>query len=114
MLSTAAHPGYAATNLQSHSGSGFWDCVMGRLGNTLFAQSESAGALPTLYAAFADIPGDSFAGPGGMQGMRGAPRLVERSKRAQDAGGGAAAVGGQRGADRHAFPALRRVAGRCR
>ena len=84
VLSTAAHPGYAATNLQSHSGSGFWDLLVGRVGNTLFAQSESAGALPTLYAAFADIPGDSFAGPGGMQGMRGAPRPVKRSKRAQD------------------------------
>ena len=84
VLSTAAHPGYAATNLQSHSDSGFWDVVMGRFGNPLFAQSESAGALPTLYAAFAKIPGDSFAGPGGMQGMRGAPRLVKRSKRAQD------------------------------
>lgn len=83
VLSTAAHPGYAATNLQSRSGSGFWD-AFGRIGNSLFAQSEAAGALPTLYAAFADIPGDSFAGPGGMQGMRGAPRLVKRSKRAQD------------------------------
>jgi NAD(P)-dependent dehydrogenase (short-subunit alcohol dehydrogenase family) len=83
VLSTAAHPGYAATNLQSHSGSGLWDWF-GRTGNSLFAQSESAGALPTLYAAFAEIPGDSFAGPGGLQGMRGAPRLVDRSKRAQD------------------------------
>ncbi len=83
LLSTAAHPGYAATNLQSHSGSGLWDWF-GRTGNSLFAQSESAGALPTLYAAFAEIPGDSFAGPGGLQGMRGAPRLVDRSKRAQD------------------------------
>jgi len=83
VLSTAAHPGYAATNLQSHSGSGLWDWF-GRTGNAIFAQSESAGALPTLYAAFADIPGDSFAGPGGLQGMRGAPRLVSRSKQAQD------------------------------
>ena len=83
VLSTAAHPGYAATDLQFHSGSGLWD-AFGRLGNSLFAQSESAGALPTLYAAFADIPGDSFIGPGGMQGMRGAPRPVKRSRRAQD------------------------------
>ena len=82
VLSTAAHPGYAATNLQSHSGSGLWD-YFGRAGNAIFAQSESVGALPTLYAAFADIPGDSFAGPGGMW-MRGAPQLVARSKRAQD------------------------------
>ncbi|MDE3130296.1 MAG: SDR family NAD(P)-dependent oxidoreductase [Acidobacteriota bacterium] len=84
LLSVAAHPGYAATNLQSHSDSGFWEIVMARFGNAIFAQSEAAGALPTLYAAVADIPGGSFAGPGGQQGMRGAPRLVGRSKRAQD------------------------------
>jgi NAD(P)-dependent dehydrogenase (short-subunit alcohol dehydrogenase family) len=84
VLSVAAHPGYAATNLQSHSGSGFWNVVMGRVGNPLFGQSESAGALPTLYGAVAEIPGDSFVGPGGMQGMRGAPRVVPRSRRAQD------------------------------
>ena len=84
VLSVAAHPGYAATNLQSHSSSGFWELVMARVGNPLFAQSETAGALPTLYAAFADIPGGSFVGPGGLQGMRGAPRVVPRSNRAQD------------------------------
>jgi NAD(P)-dependent dehydrogenase (short-subunit alcohol dehydrogenase family) len=83
VLSIAAHPGYAKTNLQSHSSSGFWDVVMGKLGNPLFAQSESAGALPTLYGAFAEIPGGSFVGPGGMR-MRGAPQVVGRSKRAQD------------------------------
>ena len=83
VLSVAAHPGYAATNLQSHSSSGFWELIMGRIGNPLFAQSESAGALPTLYAAFADIPGASFVGPGGTS-MRGAPQVVGRSKRAHD------------------------------
>ncbi|MDE3133937.1 MAG: SDR family NAD(P)-dependent oxidoreductase [Acidobacteriota bacterium] len=84
VLSMAAHPGYAATNLQSHSGSGFWDFVMRRLGNTLLAQTAAAGALPTLYAAVAEIPGGSFAGPGGQQGLRGAPRVVGRSRRAKD------------------------------
>jgi NAD(P)-dependent dehydrogenase (short-subunit alcohol dehydrogenase family) len=83
VLSTSAHPGYAATNLQSHSGNGFWELMMARVGNPLFAQSESAGALPTLYAAFADIPGGTFVGPGGTN-MRGAPEPVGRSKRAHD------------------------------
>ena len=83
VLSVAAHPGYAATNLQSHSGSGFWNVAMGRFGNPLLGQSATAGALPTLYAAFADIPGDSFVGPSGMA-MRGAPGVVPRSRRAQD------------------------------
>jgi NAD(P)-dependent dehydrogenase (short-subunit alcohol dehydrogenase family) len=84
VLSTAAHPGYAATNLQSHSGNPLIEFAMGKVGNALFAQSESDGALPTLFAAFADIPGDSYAGPGGFKEIRGAPRLVGRSKRALD------------------------------
>lgn len=82
VLSVAAHPGYAATNLQSHSESRFWDFAMAGVGNALFAQSANAGALPTLFAALADIPGDSFAGPGGLTG--GSAKLVGRGKRAQD------------------------------
>jgi NAD(P)-dependent dehydrogenase (short-subunit alcohol dehydrogenase family) len=81
----AAHPGYAATNLQSHSGSRFWDIAMGRIGNRLMAQDAAGGALPILYAATAAIPGNSFAGPGGRLGMSGAPKLVSRSARARDA-----------------------------
>jgi NAD(P)-dependent dehydrogenase (short-subunit alcohol dehydrogenase family) len=84
VLSVAAHPGYAATNLQSRSGNAVWDFVFGRVANALFAQDAAAGALPTLYAAVADIPGGSFAGPSERGGMRGAPRLVSPSARAQD------------------------------
>ncbi|WP_218952156.1 hypothetical protein [Amycolatopsis anabasis] len=49
------------------------------------AQSDDDGALPTLYAAVADIPGNSHAGPSGFLEGRGAPELVDRSARAQDA-----------------------------
>jgi len=81
---TAAHPGYAATNLQFHSGRRSLD-LLGTVGNRLFAQDENGGALPTLYAAVADVPGNSFAGPGGILEQRGAPKLVGRSGAAQDA-----------------------------
>jgi NAD(P)-dependent dehydrogenase (short-subunit alcohol dehydrogenase family) len=80
----AAHPGYAATNLQFHSQRRWMD-VVSVVGNRLLAQDEAGGALPTLYAAVADIPGDSYAGPGGFMEQRGAPKLVGRSKAAQDA-----------------------------
>jgi len=80
---TAAHPGYAATNLQSQSGSRVAAFAM-VLGNRFVAQDAVSGALPTLYAAVADIPGDSFAGPGGI-GLRGAPKLVGRAAAARDA-----------------------------
>jgi NAD(P)-dependent dehydrogenase (short-subunit alcohol dehydrogenase family) len=83
---TAAHPGYAATNLQSHSGSRLMAFAMKQLGNRLIAQDAAGGALPTLYAAVADIPGGSFAGPSGPfgLGLRGAPALVDRSAAAKD------------------------------
>jgi NAD(P)-dependent dehydrogenase (short-subunit alcohol dehydrogenase family) len=86
---TAAHPGYAATNLQrppagqSRSGSQFMGFAMA-LGNQLVAQDATSGALPTLYAAVADIPGDSYAGPGGIT-MHGPPKLGRRSAAARDA-----------------------------
>jgi NAD(P)-dependent dehydrogenase (short-subunit alcohol dehydrogenase family) len=82
----AAHPGYAATNLQSHSGNQVTAFAM-RLGNRLVAQDAASGALPTLYAAVADIPGDSFAGPAGPfgLGLRGAAKLVRRPAASRDA-----------------------------
>jgi NAD(P)-dependent dehydrogenase (short-subunit alcohol dehydrogenase family) len=81
----AAHPGYASTNLQFHSENRFFE-IIGSLGNRLVAQDENGGALPTLYAAVADVPGNSFAGPSGFMEQRGAPKLVGRSKAAQDGG----------------------------
>src|SRR5262249_5483758 len=84
VLATAAHPGYAATNLQFHSGHRSLD-LLSTVGNRLIAQDEDGGALPTLYAAVADVPGNSFAGPGGPFEQRGAPKLVGRSGAARDA-----------------------------
>jgi NAD(P)-dependent dehydrogenase (short-subunit alcohol dehydrogenase family) len=83
VLATAAHPGYAATNLQFHSQRRLFD-LLGAVGNRLIAQDEDGGALPTLYAAVADLPGNSFAGPGGFMEQRGAPKLVGRSHAAKD------------------------------
>ena len=84
VIAVAAHPGYAATNLQFHSGSRALEAGM-RIGNRLLAQDDVGGALPTLYAAVKDIPGNSFVGPGQLREMRGPPKLVGRSGRAQDA-----------------------------
>ena len=82
----AAHPGYAATNLQgvapSMRGSSVGERVT-ELGNRLFAQPATMGALPTLYAATAPgLPGDTFVGPDGLLGQRGHPRVVGRSRAA--------------------------------
>ncbi len=86
VLAMAAHPGFAATNLQTvapemrGSRLGLWG---NQLGNRLLAQSAAMGALPTLFAATANLPGDTFAGPSGMS--RGYPRAVSRSRRARNA-----------------------------
>jgi NAD(P)-dependent dehydrogenase (short-subunit alcohol dehydrogenase family) len=83
VIATAAHPGYAATNLQFSSGNRIVDLVS-KAGNRVLAQDEVGGALPTLYAATADVPGNSFAGPGGFMEQRGPAKLVGRKATAQD------------------------------
>ncbi|UIX32133.1 oxidoreductase [Streptomyces sp. GQFP] len=80
----AAHPGYAATNLQSHAASPVMRAFM-KVGNRFFAQDDRAGALPTLYAATQDLPGASYVGPDGRGELRGGPTLVGRSAAASDA-----------------------------
>src|SRR6266550_6113221 len=76
----AAHPGYAATNLQQHTGSFLQNAVMA-ISNRVIAQSEEMGALPTLYAATQDLPGGSYVGPDGFSEVRGGPTLVSPRKR---------------------------------
>ncbi|WP_030342180.1 oxidoreductase [Streptomyces sp. NRRL S-1022] len=79
----AAHPGWAATNLQSHAANPVTRAVM-VVGNKFLAQDDTAGALPTLYAATQDLPGAAYVGPDGPAEMRGAPALVGRSAAASD------------------------------
>jgi NAD(P)-dependent dehydrogenase (short-subunit alcohol dehydrogenase family) len=57
----AAHPGYSATELQSHS-EGLFGRVF-RAGNSLIATSADFGARQTLYAASQDLPGNAYVGP---------------------------------------------------
>jgi NAD(P)-dependent dehydrogenase (short-subunit alcohol dehydrogenase family) len=79
----AAHPGYAATNLQFHTDS-FLDRAMG-VTNRLFAQSAQMGALPALYAAtLPSIPGGSYVGPDGLFEQRGYPKIVRSNRRSYD------------------------------
>jgi NAD(P)-dependent dehydrogenase (short-subunit alcohol dehydrogenase family) len=80
----AAHPGYAATNLQSRTGSRLQNAGMW-ITNRVIAQSDEKGALNTLFAATQDLPGDSYVGPDGFQEQRGHPTLVGRSAAARDA-----------------------------
>ncbi len=88
LLAVAAHPGYAATHLQAAgpemAGSDLMRRLMG-VGNTLFAQSDEKGALPTLFAATMEIPPGAYVGPDGRFERQGAPTLVGTAGAARDA-----------------------------
>lgn len=82
VVAAAAHPGYAATNLQTAGPAAEGRRTAERLmalGNRVFAQSAEAGALPTLYAATAPgVRPDSFTGPS-LAMWRGAPAPSRRA-----------------------------------
>jgi NAD(P)-dependent dehydrogenase (short-subunit alcohol dehydrogenase family) len=83
VLSAAAHPGYASTELQSHTES-VMDRFMG-VGNRLMAQDAAHGALPSLYAAtMPDVDNGAFYGPDGLRELRGHPHRVRSSKASRD------------------------------
>ncbi|MFF1956891.1 oxidoreductase [Streptomyces sp. NPDC058220] len=83
--SVLAHPGYAATNLQTSAPVGMVKLLFGRI-LTPFAQSPDQGALPQLYAATdPDVEGGQFIGPDGLGELRGGPTRVQLSPAAADA-----------------------------
>jgi NAD(P)-dependent dehydrogenase (short-subunit alcohol dehydrogenase family) len=87
LRSLAAHPGWAATELQAR-GPRMRGNRLEELGaralNAVIGQSPEGGALPTLFAATADIPGGSYVGPGGMWQMRGGAAIVRAAPAAYD------------------------------
>jgi NAD(P)-dependent dehydrogenase (short-subunit alcohol dehydrogenase family) len=87
-ISVAAHPGYAATNLQ-FVGPDMEGSKLGRLiassAYRLMAQSAAMGALPTIFAATSpDVHGGDFIGPDGFMEQRGFPRKVHSNGRSHD------------------------------
>jgi NAD(P)-dependent dehydrogenase (short-subunit alcohol dehydrogenase family) len=86
LLSAAAHPGLAATNLQTAGPRlGRFD-LSARIGAGIvrpFRQPAERGALPSLYAATApEVVGGGFYGPDGPGQARGYPTPVAPSRRA--------------------------------
>jgi NAD(P)-dependent dehydrogenase (short-subunit alcohol dehydrogenase family) len=85
LLSLAAHPGYAATNLQFAGPAAWYARAAMTVSNRVIAQSAEMGALPALYAAtYPDLPGGSFVGPDGLLEGRGHPRTVTAAGKAYD------------------------------
>ena len=82
--SVAAHPGYAATNLQS-AAAPMLDRMVMVVSNLVIAQSVEMGALPQLYAAtHPGVQGGQYIGPDGLAEQRGHPKVVSPSGAARD------------------------------
>ena len=82
--SLAAHPGYAATNLQS-AAAPLVDRLVMKVGNAVVAQDDEMGALPVLYAATEPgLEGGTYVGPDGIGEQRGHPKIVRPNRVARD------------------------------
>ncbi|AXQ30146.1 SDR family NAD(P)-dependent oxidoreductase [Solimonas sp. K1W22B-7] len=87
VLAVAAHPGYSATNIGFglKDKTPLWKRWAMNIGNALFAQPASKGALPTLYAAtMPDIVGGDYIGPDGFIEFMGHPTRVGSRPEARD------------------------------
>jgi len=88
VLSVAAHPGLARTNLQPTSVAARGSRMEGlayRWMDPLF-QSAAMGALPQLYAATASgVQGGEFFGPGGLANLKGYPARCRLAASTRDA-----------------------------
>jgi NAD(P)-dependent dehydrogenase (short-subunit alcohol dehydrogenase family) len=82
--SVAAHPGYAATNLQSAAAPAI-DRLFMKAGNLVIAQSDEMGALPLLFAATQPgLESGMYVGPDGPGEHRGHPKIVQPNGTARD------------------------------
>lgn len=86
VISVAAHPGYAATNIVGAVAAESWLKRSGvRIGNALIAQPAQQGCWPTLYAAaMPNVQPGSYYGPHGLMQFRGYPVLVKANANARN------------------------------
>jgi len=89
LMSTAAHPGWARTELFANgpnTAKGWsWQRIVAALAAPLFSHSVAAGALPTLYAATSpDAKPATLYGPDRLGEMKGAPAIAKMASHALD------------------------------
>lgn len=78
--SILAQPGIASTNLARHATSGKVTHALRFLFN-----DPATGALSILYAATADVPGNTYIGPRGPAGLKGHPAIGRAGRAGRDA-----------------------------
>ena len=84
ILSIAAHPGYAVTNLQGDH-LALWMKMTLAMMKPILSHDAAHGALPTLYAAVAaEAVAAGYYGPDGFMEAKGYPKAASIPKRALD------------------------------
>lgn len=83
LRATGAHPGYTSTGIQGGTGNRAFT-RLSEVGNALLGMPAWQGALPTVYAATMDVPGNSYLGPHRARELNGWPTMVGRSPAAAD------------------------------
>ena len=83
LRATGAHPGSTRTAITGNTGNPV-KTLVGRYGHKVAGMPAWRGALPVLYAATMDVPGNSYLGPDGPGELVGWPTSVGRSPRATD------------------------------
>ncbi|GAA4971083.1 SDR family NAD(P)-dependent oxidoreductase [Actinoplanes utahensis] len=78
LRSVIAHPGVARTGLVTHSKLN----IVNRL--PFLVQDVEHGALPLLYAATQDVPGNAYVGPDGLFSFTGHPAIRRPGRAGQD------------------------------
>ncbi|WP_042403149.1 SDR family NAD(P)-dependent oxidoreductase [Streptacidiphilus carbonis] len=76
--SLLAHPGIATTSLAAHSSAN----IVNRF--SLLLNDPEHGALPLLYAATQDVPGNAYVGPDGLGSIKGHPTVRKPAKAGLD------------------------------
>lgn len=76
--SVLAHPGIATTTLAAHSSSN----AINRF--SFLLNDPEHGALPTLFAATQDVPGNAYVGPDGLGSIKGYPTVRKPAKAGLD------------------------------
>ena len=87
LMSNAAHPGFARTDLIANGpGANSLMSQLGRFVQPLISQSAAEGALPTLFAATSpEAKAAGYYGPNGFYEMKGPPVLAKIMPQAKDA-----------------------------
>jgi NAD(P)-dependent dehydrogenase (short-subunit alcohol dehydrogenase family) len=86
LVSVPVHPGVSVTNIFANGpGATGLKATVFKMLSPILMQPDTAGALPTLYAAAAPgLKGGEYIGPDGFMEMKGAPVVVQPKPKGQD------------------------------